>query len=117
MATLNVFQAGLFDLFGSEEAARAKVTAAVEAGEFRHSWIVNATEPSHAFDITNLAPNGDLVLWRGDRAYSGSIGDVIIAGDHERGWLVMPIGFADLDRAFVRWFETKVTQCMLMGKL
>lgn len=117
----NVFQGGLFDLYGSEDAARAKVREAVEAGSFAHQWMVEAINPGHVFEITNyagmVAPEQmPEVLWRGARPYSGSVGDVILSGDHDRGWLVLPVGFAELDRDFVRWFETKVSQCMLIGR-
>lgn len=123
--SFNVFQSSshalMQGLYSTNAPALALVRAAVDAGTFTHAWVVEAINPGHVFEITNFAGMVEEklpeVLWQGKTARSGSVGDVILASDHSRGWLVLPTGFADLDRDFVRWFETKVTQHMLMGSI
>ena len=84
-----------------KEAMFGKVTIGVQHGCYTKVAEVVADDLNHVFEVGNIGPEDRIE--RLAKMHSVSVGDILV--DNEGAWLVMPVGYreVDEDKLTVNW--------------
>ena len=77
------------------ESQEGRVSIALANGCYTHVADIVADDLNHAFEAGNIGP-ADRVNRIAPRMRSVSVGDVLV--DNEGAWLVMPVGYREIDQ-------------------
>ena len=84
------------------EAQEGRASIALANGCYTHVADIVADDINHAFEVGNIGP-ADRVNRIAPKMRSVSVGDILV--DNEGAWLVMPVGYreVDADKLTVNW--------------
>ena len=84
------------------EAQEGRASIALANGCYTHVADIVADDINHAFEVGNIGP-ADRVNRITPKMRSVSVGDILV--DNEGAWLVMPVGYleVDADKLTVNW--------------
>ena len=78
------------------ESQEGRVSIALANSCYTHVADIVADDLNHAFEAGNIGPADRVIPLEGAKMHSVSVGDVLV--DNEGAWLVMPVGYREIDQ-------------------